>query len=493
MKFYEDYASNAKLGIWSPNVSCKRKKIDWVFEDLSFFIKQETKVPVVIEKILDSNFYRVLHIHENFYWRYFLVQLVGIKTGPKSTEWGLSAKNMLEHTFLQRDATLNVHSQVDNQFNIDIAQNLLENGLGTVEYSQYLDQKVSLEYMKSYEIAAKAGKTKTTLQKYNSDNRIFNGNHNGTLSLLDKYFTAKVKEIGAGDSLIIQNPKDGQIKRIFFSSTIFSKKQESKQKQIQIANPNKVYTIPFLFEAREYLRKHTLGKTLSFTVDYIVAGSEYIPERICCTVYLEGRNIGCELIEKGFALCMKHKKDDNKKSSELLLLQKAEENAIKKSIGLHSNVLSTTYTSCVDISHSVTLVKPYLFELQSLKKASVIVESVYNSVKMKIYVKALNVLVSLTLACVYGPRYNQKNREYNEKFTDSLNFMKELCFQKDCEAEFDTLDRGGNLIGNLFVNNQDLSIKLVENGYANINWDVIRCPTTDDRIIKLKDAENKYK
>ena len=119
--------------------------------------------------------------------------------------------------------------------------------------------------------------TAASVISFNSrSSKLFNG--------MPTIFKAKVMEIGAGDSLIIQNPVDTCFKRIFFSSTIFSKRFDHLVKGQQINNSNRIFLIPYLFEAREYLRQNFLGKVLNFNVDYIVQASDYAPERICCTV-----------------------------------------------------------------------------------------------------------------------------------------------------------------------------------------------------------------
>ena len=50
-----------------------------------------------------------------------------------------------------------------------------------------------------------------------------------------------------------------------------------------------LYDIPFMFEAREFLRKKLIGQNVQITVDYIqpantsASGGEF-PEKTCCTV-----------------------------------------------------------------------------------------------------------------------------------------------------------------------------------------------------------------
>ena len=45
-----------------------------------------------------------------------------------------------------------------------------------------------------------------------------------------------------------------------------------------------LYDIPFMFEAREFLRKKLIGQNVQITVDYIQEASNDFPEKTCCTV-----------------------------------------------------------------------------------------------------------------------------------------------------------------------------------------------------------------
>ena len=49
--------------------------------------------------------------------------------------------------------------------------------------------------------------------------------------------------------------------------------------------------------------------------DYIQAASAEYPEKICCTVYAGNVNIGEALISKGLAKAVRHRQDDEQRSS----------------------------------------------------------------------------------------------------------------------------------------------------------------------------------
>lgn len=49
-----------------------------------------------------------------------------------------------------------------------------------------------------------------------------------------------------------------------------------------------LYEVPYLFEAREFLRKRLIGRKVNVTVDYVKPAQDGFPERIFSTVTREG-------------------------------------------------------------------------------------------------------------------------------------------------------------------------------------------------------------
>lgn len=49
-----------------------------------------------------------------------------------------------------------------------------------------------------------------------------------------------------------------------------------------------LYDIPWMYEAREFLRKKLIGKKVNVTVDYIQPAKDNFPEKTCCTVIAGG-------------------------------------------------------------------------------------------------------------------------------------------------------------------------------------------------------------
>jgi staphylococcal nuclease domain-containing protein 1 len=80
---------------------------------------------------------------------------------------------------------------------------------------------------------------------------------------------------------------DGAYKRIFLSSVRPPRASDLKDTPNAGRLDKKnipLYDVPFLFEAREFLRKKLIGKRVSCYIDYIQPKSDDYPEKTFCTV-----------------------------------------------------------------------------------------------------------------------------------------------------------------------------------------------------------------
>ena len=62
-----------------------------------------------------------------------------------------------------------------------------------------------------------------------------------------------------------------------------------------------LYDIPFMFEAREFLRKKLINQNVHVTIDYIQPANNDFPEKSCATVTIGGVNVAEALVAKGYA------------------------------------------------------------------------------------------------------------------------------------------------------------------------------------------------
>ena len=63
--------------------------------------------------------------------------------------------------------------------------------------------------------------------------------------------------------------------------------ESQQQSTTPSTRPRPLYDVPYMFDAREFLRKRLIGKKVKVTVDYIKPAQNNFPERMCCTVTRE--------------------------------------------------------------------------------------------------------------------------------------------------------------------------------------------------------------
>ena len=130
-------------------------------------------------------------------------------------------------------------------------------------------------------------------------------------------FQAKVLEIVNGDALIVRDLRDNQVRKIYLASVRAPRAADfhlpSNTTTSKLKKP--LYEIPYLFQARELLRKRLIGQNVRVITDYIQPASNEYSERIRCTVYIDNVNIAELLISRGLAKAIRHQQDDKKRSS----------------------------------------------------------------------------------------------------------------------------------------------------------------------------------
>ena len=112
-----------------------------------------------------------------------------------------------------------------------------------------------------------------------------------------KEFTGTVVEVVNGDALIVKLA-DGTLKKVFLASFRPPREnrptqgpEEEKSNTVVQNRPKSfrpLYDIPWMFEAREFLRKKLIGKRVNILVDYVQAAKDNFPEKICCTITIGG-------------------------------------------------------------------------------------------------------------------------------------------------------------------------------------------------------------
>ena len=230
--------------------------------------------------------------------------------------------------------------------------------------------------------------------------------------------------------------------------------------------------MPYLFEAREFLRKKLINKKVNCVVDYVQPKSDDYPEKVCCTVMLGDTNIAEALISHGLAKAIRYKQDEEKRSSKFDELLSAESRAQKKAIGIHSTKEVTTM-KIADVSGDANKAKQFLPSLQRGGKLDAIVEFVSSGSRFRLYLPKDTCLITFVLSGVDCPRParqaigNNPAQQAEEFGEEALLLSKSHTFQREVKVEIESVDKAGNFVGQLVSDeNQNIGVCLLEAGYA---------------------------
>uniref|UniRef100_A0A8C2RK64 TNase-like domain-containing protein n=1 Tax=Capra hircus TaxID=9925 RepID=A0A8C2RK64_CAPHI len=254
----------------------------------------------------------------------------------------------------------------------------------------------------------------------------------------DKQFVAKVMQVLNADAIVVKL-NSGDYKTIHLSS-IRPPRLEGENTQDKNKKLRPLYDIPYMFEAREFLRKKLIGKKVNVTVDYIRPASpatDTVPafsERTCATVTIGGINIAEALVSKGLATVIRYRQDDDQRSSHYDELLAAEARAIKNGKGLHSKK-EVPIHRVADISGDTQKAKQFLPFLQRAGRSEAVVEYVFSGSRLKLYLPKETCLITFLLAgieCPRGARNLPGLVQEGEPFSEEATlFTKELVLQRE--------------------------------------------------------------
>ncbi|KRY53537.1 Nuclease domain-containing protein [Trichinella britovi] len=351
-------------------------------------------------------------------------------------------------------------------------------------------------------------------------------------------FQAKVVEITLGDSMIIKK-QDGMYQKIFLSSIRPPRLEDAGLvRETQSGRQFRpLYDIPFMFAAREVLRKKLIGKKVNVTIDYVQPSVNQLPERTCCTVVFGGQNMAELLVSKGLAAVVRNRQGDENRSPFYDNLLTAEAAAEKARLGIHSlkhsvdanhmetaNIYNTSEKQIVRLQElqgvgdgflhfrfffispdiplqNVAKSKQFLPFLIRSGRTDGLVEFVVTGSRLRIFVPKESIMITLLLGGVSCPRPGRMTKgggaaeAEDEPFSqEALQFTKDFCLQREVEFEVESVDKAGNFIGWCFFHGKNLSELLVENGLAAVHFTADRSkygPALRAAELRAKEAKLK--
>ncbi|XP_004642773.1 staphylococcal nuclease domain-containing protein 1 [Octodon degus] len=480
----EEQAKAAKKGMWSEgNGSHTIRDLKYTIENPRHFVDSHHQKPVnaIIEHVRDGSVVRALLLPD-----YYLVtvMLSGIKCptfrreadGSETPEpFAAEAKFFTESRLLQRDVQIILESCHNQNIlgtilhpNGNITELLLKEG-----FARCVDWSIAVYTRGAEKLRAAERFAKERRLRIWRDYVAPTAN----LDQKDKQFVAKVMQVLNADAIVVKL-NSGDYKTIHLSS-IRPPRLEGENMQDKNKKLRPLYDIPYMFEAREFLRKKLIGKKVNVTVDYIRPASpatETVPafsERTCATVTIGGINIAEALVSKGLATVIRYRQDDDQRSSHYDELLAAEARAIKNGKGLHSKK-EVPIHRVADISGDTQKAKQFLPFLQRAGRSEAVVEYVFSGSRLKLYLPKETCLITFLLAgieCPRGARNLPGLVQEGEPFSEEATlFTKELVLQREVEVEVESMDKAGNFIGWLHMDGANLSVLLVEHALSKVHF-----------------------
>ncbi|XP_050542206.1 staphylococcal nuclease domain-containing protein 1-like [Daktulosphaira vitifoliae] len=498
----QNKAKAAKLGKWDGSTKNALKK-SGVIEDVEVFLKKNAKkrIKAIVESVIDGSTIKLMLLPEG---QMITLYLSGIKCPSENEEFGDEAKFFVEIRLLQKDVEITLEGVLSNNktpsfFGTiyhpagEIAVELVKQGFATCQNRSMKYLEGSADKLRAAERQAKEKK----LRKWQ------NYQHTGP-EIPEKEIIGTVIEIVREEALLVKTSNHDKPKKIFLSNIkparlgIEVPRGEQTGEDAPPRAPRTLakhfYEIPWAYEAREFLRTRCIGKKVNVSVDYIQPKSDKFEEKICATVTVNGINLAVELVKEGLATVMNNPRDDQM-SQCFDDLKKAEEIAKQSHKGLYSKSPppKQRITDCSSAGDSARA-KALLPSLQRFPRFEALVEYVASGSRMRLYVRREYSLITFLLAgitCPSGERPNQGDQpsaaeEYHQ---EALAFTKEKIMHREVEITVESCNKGGSMIGWLFIGNTNLSLALVKEGLAKVH----RSAERSEYFKQLQQAEKEAK
>ncbi|KIM75079.1 hypothetical protein PILCRDRAFT_827642 [Piloderma croceum F 1598] len=495
-KDLEIEAKGAGKGLWNPHGPKARTVQHSMPADSQAFVSEwkGKSLEALVEQVRDGSTLRVRLFMPDGEHQMANIALAGVrcaraasKQGEPSEPWGEEAKFFTESRLLQRPVRvviLSLPTSTATPFQTsangsapppasifigtvlhpagNVAEHLVAGGLARV-VDWHAGMLVSGGGMERLRAAEKSAKEKRTCLYANTPDAslAISGKANGmTTNGHTRNFDATVIRIWSGDQVSVVEKEGGKERRLQLSST----------RGPRLADPKQAY---YAQEAKEFLRKKLIGKHVKVSIDFIRPRERDFEERECATIRYGGQNanVAEQLVEKGLASVVRHKRDDEDRSSDYDKLMAAEQTAVNETRGIHSGKEQPTPKPPLNISETNTRATQFLNGFKRLGKVPGIVEYVAAGSRFKVLLPKENQTLTLVLGGIRAPRTARNSSEKAEPYgSEAAEFATRRYMQRDVEIEVDTVDKSGGFIGTLFVNKtENAAITLVKEGLASVH------------------------
>lgn len=249
-----------------------------------------------------------------------------------------------------------------------------------------------------------------------------------------------------------------------------------------------LYSVPFMFQAREFLRTKLVGKKVQVVVEFIKPKDGKFPEKTCVTISVNGENIATSLIRKGLASTLRYRDDDDNRADNYIELLQAEDDAANAKAGIHS---ITEKSPAGFGSQPVSSGNANVLGYEGKGWVPAVVEYVVSGSRMRIYIPKDTCIATVMLGGINTPRTAMRNsdKEDDPFSNEATDFTKDMCMQRDIQFKAERSDKNGNFIGQVSCNGVNLAVALVEEGLSDLH----QYASNNELFAELTAAEEKAK
>ncbi|KAE8151115.1 hypothetical protein BDV25DRAFT_153217 [Aspergillus avenaceus] len=268
--------------------------------------------------------------------------------------------------------------------------------------------------------------------------------------------------------------EDYIVSRVLNADTLFLRNKAGQEKKISLSSirqpkPSDPKQAPFSAEAKEFVRKRVIGKHVKVTINGKKPANEGYEERDVATVVHGNTNIALALVEAGYASVIRHRQDDDDRSPDYDSLLIAEADAQKDGKGMWSPKPPKA-KQYQDYSESVQKAKMEVSILQRQRRVPAVVDFVKSGSRFTVLVPRENAKLTLVLSGIRAPRSARNPGEASEPFgQEAHDLANRRCMQRDVEIDVETIDKVGGFIGTIYVNKENFTKVLLEEGFATVH------------------------
>ncbi|KAI0700878.1 hypothetical protein BC835DRAFT_1404699 [Cytidiella melzeri] len=491
-KDLEAEAKTAGKGVWNPH-GPKAHAVHYMMPtDSQAFISEwkGKSIDAIVEQVKDGSTLRVRLLLPDGDHQFVNITLAGVRSPrcanrPEETTepFGEEAKWFTESRLLQRTVKvtlLSLPNSTATPFQTsasapapatasifigtvlhpagNVAEHLVASGLARVVdwHAGMLAAGGAMERLRQAERAAKEKRVNLYVNTAGPAAKSNGHAANGSSSKFD----GTVIRVWSGDQISVAEKESNKERRIQLSSTRAPK----------VSDPKQAY---YAQEAREFLRKKLIGKHIKVRIDFVRPKEGEFDERECASVYFgnASSNVAEQLIEKGLASVVRHRRDDEDRSPDYDKLMAAEQVAVSEARGIHSGKELPAPKQPLNISEANHRATPFVNGFKRQGRLPGVVEYVAAGSRFKILIPKDNQVLTLVLGGIRAPRTARNASEKSEPYgAESAEFATRRYMQRDCEFEVHDVDKSGGFIGVLYLNKtENAAITLVREGLATVH------------------------